>query len=111
MPKGYTVTNPPVKPQMALESPTSDGLVPSTGRPFESAPAATEAAKTPLVAPVLSRKFEVLADGSIRGVVTIEPEAAAQIISWAESAGESLEEFIPKTLNEAFNVYCSSAEV
>ena len=71
------------------------------------APEPSEAAKTPLVAPMLSRKFENLPDGSIRGLVIISAENAELLKNWAEGAGEPLETYIENHVNEALLAYAN----
>lgn len=84
-----------------------DSVAPTPTKSPVVAPAKAEPPKTPTVLP-FSREFETLPDGSLRGVVIISPENSELLRTWAEGAGEPLEEYIQTHLDEALSAYAAS---
>ena len=50
-------------------------------------------------------------DGSFTLDITIAPEEAAMLRSWAEQAGEPLEDYARQTVKEALLAFCSSQAI
>ena len=112
-------------PVAASEAPTGDLTPPVVGEPVltvtyaknppQSAGKATIGSNlTPEQKAALAAKFgrrrgvSKQPDGSLLVELRIEPESAALLESWAESAGQSLDEYIPPTIAEALAAYCQS---